>query len=84
MLAVWCHVRWPGAAPASLGGAVVRAVLAVGLLHVGLVVLEAAVGSSGELALAAMLGIVLPALTFAFLASLWVLRLFANAFRGLR
>lgn len=82
LLALWSYVRWPGAAPTSFGGAIVRALLAFGLLQLGVVALEAAVGASPSVVVVAVLGLIVPALTFAFLASLWLLRLFADALRG--
>jgi hypothetical protein len=82
LLALWCHVRWPGAAPGSLGGAGLRVLLGFALLQVGVAVLERAVDASTGLALLAVLGVILPVLTFAFLASLWVLKLFADALKG--
>jgi hypothetical protein len=43
-LAIWTYVRWPGAAPATMKGAVVRVVIALALLRVGIGVLEIATG----------------------------------------
>jgi hypothetical protein len=82
LLALWCHVRWPGAAPANLLGAGLRALLGFVLLQVGVIVLERAVGASTALALLALVGVILPVLTFAFLTSLWVMKLFADALKG--
>ena len=82
LVALWAHVRWPGAAPRSLGGALLRVRLGFALLQLGVVLLEAAVGVSSDVALLAVVGVVVPVLTFAFLASLWVLKLFADALKG--
>ena len=81
-LALWSYLRWPGAAPAKLSGAVVRVVVAVCLLQVGAVPLGAAAGSSAALAVLALVGLVVPLLAFAFLTSLWVMRFFADMLRG--
>ena len=82
LLALWCFVRWPGAAPGSLGGAVLRVLLGFALLHLGAVALESAVGVSTAVAVVAVVGLVVPILTFAFLASLWVMKVFADALKG--
>lgn len=81
-LALWSYVRWPGAAPATIRGALVRVVVAFGLLQVGAVPLDAAADASAALAVVAVVGVVVPLLTFAFLASLWIMRLFADLLRG--
>jgi hypothetical protein len=81
-LALWSYVRWPGAAPASFRGAVLRVVVAFGVLQVGAALLDAAAGTSTALAVLALVGAIVPALTFAFLASLWFMRLFADALKG--
>ena len=41
-LALWSYVRWPGAAPATMTGAVLRMLIAFALLGVGLSVLDTA------------------------------------------
>jgi hypothetical protein len=82
LLALWSYVRWPGAAPGSFRGAIVRALLAFGLLQLGTVPLDAAAGTSTGVVVLAVLGVILPVLTFAFLASLWIMRLFADALKG--
>jgi hypothetical protein len=82
LLALWCHVRWPGAAPATWAAGALRVLAGFLLLQVGVIVLEQAVGISPGMALLAVVGVVVPALTFAFLTSLWVLKLFADELRG--
>jgi hypothetical protein len=84
LLALWCHVRWPGAAPAGYLAAALRVIAGLLLLHVGVLVLEAAVGTSPGMALLAIVGVIVPVLTFMFLASLWVLKVFADSLRGYR
>ena len=82
LLALWAYVRWPAAAPRSLAAAVLRALVALALLHVGTVPLDHAVGASTELVVVAVVGTIVPVLTFAFLSSLWVMRLFAQSLKG--
>jgi hypothetical protein len=82
LLALWSYVRWPDVAPKSFGRAIVFVLLAFGLLQLGTLPLDAAVGASPGLVVLALLGVILPVLTFAFLAALWVMRLFADAIKG--
>jgi hypothetical protein len=84
LLAVWSYVRWPGAAPASLGRAILRMLAALLLLQLGLVALHAGVAASPgtAAAIALLVGTVVPVLTFAFLASLWFLKACADQLRG--
>jgi hypothetical protein len=82
LLALWCFSRWPGLAPTRLASAMLHAIFAFAGLQVGL----AALGYVDSLPqnavpVAALLSIV-PVLTYAFLAGLWVLRLFADAFKN--
>lgn len=82
VLALWSYVRWPGAAPGSIRGAVVRVLVAFALLQVGLAPLGAAGDSSLVLGVLAVVGVVVPLLTFAFLTALWIMRVFADMLRG--
>lgn len=75
-------MRWPGAAPGTLAGAVLRVLLGLALLQLGAAALEAAAGSSTGIAVAVVVGVVTPVLTFAFLAALWIMKIFADALRG--
>jgi hypothetical protein len=68
LLAMWLHVRLPSLAPDRFGRAIVHAAAAF-------VLLRAAAGLGGSLtALAAVLFLVLPALVYALLCTIWVLR----------
>jgi len=80
-LALWSYVRWPGAAPRSLGGAIVRAVVALLLLQVGSALLGLGDASPG-LAVAVVVLVVVPMLTYAFLASIWFLKACVDQLRG--
>jgi hypothetical protein len=77
-LTIWFHLRWPGAAPKSFVDAILRVLAGLALLQVGLFALGAAAGASPGVAVLALVGVVAPVLTFAFLASLWILKLFAD------
>jgi len=70
LFAVWTHARFPGLAPERLGKTMLHtagALLVLQLLPVAL--------DSGLNVYVAVLGIAVPALTYAFLAMLWMLKL---------
>ena len=81
-LALWSYLRWPGAAPATIRGAAIRVALALLLLQVGGTALGYGVEAAPAFAVAVVVGIVIPGLTFAFLASIWFLKVFADQLRG--
>ena len=81
-LAIWSYLRWPGAAPATIKGAVIRIAVALLLLQVGAAALGLFDGAAPALAIAVVVGVVVPVLTYAFLASLWFLKLCADQVRG--
>ena len=82
LLALWCFVRWPRLAPATARGAVLHAILAFGAMQLAATGLGVAAETSLNGAVLALIALVVPALTYAFLAALWMLRLFAGAPRG--
>lgn len=81
-LALWSYVRWPGAAPATMKGAVLRVLISVALLQVGAGALDLGVGASPFLAILVMVGTVVPVLTYAFLASIWFMKVLADQMGG--
>ena len=81
-LALWSYLRWPGAAPATMKGAVIRVALALLLLQVGAAALGFGDEAAPALAVAVVVGVVVPVLTYAFLASIWFLKLCADQVRG--
>ena len=81
-LALWSYLRWPGAAPRTIKGAAIRAVLALVLLQVGAAALGFGVDAAPAFAVAVVVGVVVPVLTYAFLASLWFLKVCADQVRG--
>jgi len=82
MLALWCYVRWPSAAPNTMKGALLRVLIALVLLQVGLGALHAGVEAAPSLAIVVVVGAVIPVLTYAFLASIWFLKVCADQLRG--
>jgi hypothetical protein len=82
LLALWTYARWPAAAPSTLRRALVRVVLALVLLQVGFAALELGVDLAPALAVAVVVGTVVPVLTYAFLASLWFMKSCAEQLRG--
>ena len=81
-LALWSYLRWPGAAPASLRGALVRVAIALLLLQAGAAALELGVDRAPVQAVAIVVGVVVPVLSYAFLASIWFLKVCADQLRG--
>jgi hypothetical protein len=81
-LALWSYVRWPGAAPATMKGAVLRVVISLVLLQVGAGALDIGVAAAPSAAILVVVGAVIPTLTYAFLASIWFLKVFADQIRG--
>lgn len=82
VLALWSYVRWPGAAPATMKGAVLRVVIALVLLQVGAAALELGIAAAPSLAIVILIGAVVPVLTYAFLASIWFLKACADQIHG--
>ena len=81
-LALWSYVRWPGAAPATMKGALLRILISLGLLQVGGVALDIGVEAVPALGLVVLVLAVVPALTYAFLASIWFLKVCLDQVRG--
>ena len=81
-LALWSYVRWPGAAPATMKGAALRVVVSLVLLQVGAFVFGLGITAVPSLAILLLVGTVVPVLTFAFLASIWFLKVCADQVRG--
>lgn len=82
LLALWSYVRWPGAAPATMKGAAIRVAFAIVLLQVGVAALGFGVDAAPAFAVAVLVGVVVPVLTYAFLASIWFLKVCADQVRG--
>ena len=81
-LALWSYLRWPGAAPRSLRGAAIRGAVALVLLQLGGALLSVGVEVAPRLAVGLIVLVVVPVLTYAFLASLWFLKVCAEQLRG--
>jgi hypothetical protein len=82
VLALWSYLRWPGAAPVTMKGALIRIALALVLMQVGVAALGLGVDAAPAFAIALLVGVVVPVLTFAFLASMWFLKVCADQVRG--
>lgn len=84
VLALWSYVRWPGAAPVTMKGALLRVVIALGSLQLGFVVLHAGIEAApaAAIAIVVLVGTLVPVLTYAFLASLWFMKVCADQMRG--
>jgi hypothetical protein len=81
-LALWSYLRWPGAAPHTMKGAIIRVALALLMLQVGAAALGYGVEAAPAFAVAVVVGVVVPVLTYAFLASIWFLKVCADQLRG--
>ena len=80
-LALWSYLRWPGAAPATIKGALLRMLIALALLQVGVGALDAGLEAAPSLAVLVVIGAVVPVLTYAFLASIWFMKVCADQMR---
>lgn len=83
LLALWVEVRFPTLAPGGLGRVFLNIVAAVLCMHLaGAMVVAAAEHSALPLRFAAVFVLALPALTYVFLSSIWVLRLMGSSMSG--
>lgn len=81
VVAVWFDLRFPWIAPSTVKGT---------LIHVGVTIVTAqvvplafqALQGSQVLTLVALFGVAFPVLTYSLLVAVWVLKLVANASRG--
>ena len=69
LLALWFHVRFPALAPERLGRTILHAATAFAVLEI-----TALTGYGSATALSALLLVVLPALVYALLCTIWMLR----------
>lgn len=81
-LALWAHVRWPDVAPSTVPGALARVVVAVALLVAGGSLLGAVVEAAPAWGPLLLVVAVVPVLTYAFLASIWFMKVLADQMRG--
>jgi hypothetical protein len=81
-LALWSYIRWPGATPATLQGAVIRVLIALAFLKVGATALDIGIEAAPAFAIIVVVAAVVPVLTFAFLASIWFMKVLADRMRG--
>lgn len=70
LLAMWVHARYPRLAPERMGRALMHALTAFALL----LLTEAAVGEGSPTLFATIMCLVLPALVYALLCTIWILR----------
>jgi hypothetical protein len=83
-LAVWTDVRFPKLGPGTMGGVLLHSLAAM-------IALRVVAGNIGGLtsgpvpaAIAAVLGIALPGLLYAFISGIWAIKLFQGAHAGTR
>ena len=70
LLAMWTHTRFPSLAPERVGPALAHACSAFALL----LLTEAAVGEGSRMLFASVMCLVLPALVYALLCMIWMLK----------
>ena len=81
-LALWSYVRWPGATPATIQGAVIRMLIALAFLKVGATALDIGIAAAPAFAILVVVAAVIPVLTYAFLASIWFMKVLADRMNG--
>lgn len=74
LLAVWAHARFPGLAPERMGKALLHAGIAFVLLE-----LSPGLGDTSAAMFAGVFLLILPALVYALLCSIWMLKLAQTA-----
>ena len=77
VLAIWCYVRFENRGPRSISAVVLHALVAFVALRTAGQVLGFT--AAPEATVLALLAIMLPALVYVFLASLWVLTMLRSA-----
>ena len=82
LLAAWSYVRWPGVAPTSIKAAIVRMLVALAMLHAGGTMLGFGVEAAPAWGPLLFVAAVVPVLTYAFLASIWFMKVLADQMRG--
>jgi hypothetical protein len=83
-LALWADVRVPRLQPKELRGVLLHTFIAFAVLHVVAGWIGAPASGTLAVAMAALLGIALPAIVYAFLAGIWAIRMFQDAYKATR
>ena len=80
LLALWVEVRFPQLAPSRVVGVFLHIVAALACLHVA----DGVIGAAGDpvFRFVAVFATALPALTYVFLGSIWILRLMRSSLMG--
>ena len=84
VLAVWIDARFPKLGPESMQGVLLHTVAAMIALRVVATTIGALISGPFPMPIAAVLGIALPGLMYAFLSGVWAIRLFQGAYAGTR
>lgn len=82
LLALWSFVRWPDIAPTTMKAAFFRMIVALVFLQLGASFLGAGVDAFPAFGPLLVVAAVVPVLTYAFLASIWFLKVCADLMRG--
>ena len=83
-LAVWTDVRFPSLAPGGMAGVLFHSFAAMVALKLIAGSIVGLTSGPFAMALAAVIGIALPGLVYAFITGVWAIRLFQGAYAGSR
>jgi hypothetical protein len=78
-LALWCYVRLESRMPTSMSRVILHTLVAMVALRIASVTVGVAVGENPLQTMLVLFVVMLPALVYVFLASLWVLRMLRSA-----
>jgi hypothetical protein len=82
MVAVWFDLRFPRIAPSTVKGTLIHVGVTIATAQVVVPLAFQALEGSPVLTLVALFGVAFPVLTYSLLVAVWVLKLVANASRG--
>jgi hypothetical protein len=83
-LALWTDVRFPALAPGGMRGVLFHSFAAMVALKLIAGSIVGLTSGPFAMALAAVIGIALPGLVYAFITGVWAIRLFQGAYAGSR
>jgi hypothetical protein len=78
-LALWCYVRFESRSPSSMSRVLLHTLVAMLALRIASATVGLTVGDSPGQTMLVLFVVMLPALVYVFLASLWVLRMLRSA-----
>jgi len=79
VIALWVEIRFAERGPTSLSRILVHVIVAVLVLRVAMVAVQVMVGPDAAQTMIALFAVVLPALVYVFVTTLWVMRMVRGA-----